>query len=73
MPRKRKTAAPPAEMAGPIPALVGPAIAEPSLDELLKKHPVRELSDDDLRAMVERSRAERAAWLAKQEKKGKEE
>ncbi len=53
--------------------LAGDAMDDVTLDTLLAKEPVKELSDDELVALVKRQREDRAAWLLKQTKKGKEE
>jgi len=44
-----------------------------TLDTLLAKEPVKEITDDEWLALVERNRGDRAKWLLKQAKKGKEE
>lgn len=53
--------------------LAGEAMDDVTLDTLLAKEPVKELTDAELKAVVERNQRDRAAWNLKQEKKGKEE
>ena len=47
-------------------------MSEPNMDECLTRHPST-LSDEELNAVVDRWREERASWTKKQDAKGKEE
>lgn len=52
-------------------ALAGTAMDDVTLDTLLRKEPIKELTIEELRAAVKWSRQERAAWTLRQEKREK--
>ncbi len=52
-------------------ALIDEAAEHPDMDEAFKRQG-DQITDEMLRRKVEHSRAERAAWDVKQEKKGKD-
>ncbi len=52
--------------------LAGPAMDDVTMDTVLTKMPSL-ITDEQLVRVVNRQRDDRAAWLKKQEKKGKEE
>lgn len=51
--------------------LIDEAAEHPDMDEAFKRQP-GEVTDEMLKARIEHSRAERANWDVKQEKKGKD-
>ena len=57
---------------GPIVELAGPAMDDVTMDTVLAKMPTT-ITEDEFKRIVTRQRDDRAAWLKKQEKKGKEE
>ena len=60
------------EPAGPIAKLAGPAMDDVTMDTVLAKLPTT-ITEDEFKRSMTRNRDDRAAWLKKQEKKGKEE
>lgn len=60
-------------MVSKIQELAGEAMDDVTLDTILAKEPIKEVTKAEWLAVVERNRDDRAKWNLKQKKKGKEE